>query len=367
MSVSRAQVIKIVSLCIAWYAFSSGNNIAGKTILNEFPYPMTLSMVQLVMISLTMIPFLRLWNVPSASRIPTRYWFTMIIPLAAGKFFSSVASHMSIWKVPVSYAHTVKATMPFFTVILSRIILGEKQTTRVYLSLCPIIFGVCVATVTEISFDMGGLLFALVATLGFSMQNIYSKKCLKETGVHHLRLLVILGRVCALCFFPLWLWNDATRIAQDTGFLSSPSAPRIVALLVIDGACNVGQNMVAFTMISLVSPLSYAVANATKRISIITLSLLIMRNKVTMTNILGMMIAILGVLLYNKTKYEANKAKVSETLLPTTTRNGDLHKTDSTPAVLLQDHFAKQNRIFFSPSHNGYVSQTRPQSTIHYV
>ena len=42
------QAAKVVSLCMLWYTFSSGNNIVGKKILNEFPYPVTLSMVNLL-------------------------------------------------------------------------------------------------------------------------------------------------------------------------------------------------------------------------------------------------------------------------------------------------------------------------------
>ncbi|EFN86611.1 solute carrier family 35 member E1 homolog [Harpegnathos saltator] len=315
---SNREVVTVLFLCVLWYAISSSSNVVGKMLLSVFPYPITVTMVQLTSITIYSGPFFNLWGVRRyTSNITWSYYMRLIVPLALGKFLASVFSHVSIWKVPVSYAHTVKATMPLFTVILSRIILREQQTWKVYLSLVPIVGGVAIATLTELSFNMVGLISALLSTMAFSLQNIYSKKVLHDTGVHHLRLLHILGRLALFMFLPFWLLYDLQSLVHDPVTKTSVEMNyHTVGLLFLDGILNWLQNIIAFSVLSIVTPLTYAVASASKRISVIAVTLFVLGNPVTWLNIFGMTMAILGVLCYNKAKYDQRAENERATTLP---------------------------------------------------
>ena len=46
-------LVRIVLLCIFWYVVGSSNGVLGKWILSEFPFPVTLTMVQVSIVCLS--------------------------------------------------------------------------------------------------------------------------------------------------------------------------------------------------------------------------------------------------------------------------------------------------------------------------
>ena len=48
----------------------------------------------------------------------------------------------------------------------------------------------------------------------------YKFQVLKDTGLHHMNLLLTLSRLSALCFLPVWLLLDVTRMVYDENVVS---------------------------------------------------------------------------------------------------------------------------------------------------
>ena len=300
-----SETTRVIFLCVIWYILSSTGNVLNKYILTNYlpGYAITMSFSHLIVIVLVLPALHRLWRIPVAQSLSRRYTYRFIIPLAIGKFMASISSQFSIYKIPVSYSHTIKASMPIFTVIFTTVLMREKYSLRVWMSLLPIVFGVGIATVTELRFNWMGMLSSLFATALFSLQNIFSKKVLKETRMHHLRLLYLISRSAFAMLLPVWLLVDVMAMGSDEKLAATHKNPLFTfILLLLSGCIMFAQNIVAFTVISLLTPLSYAVANAAKRIFVIIFSLVTLKNPVTSVNMFGMAVSICGVWVYNKAK-----------------------------------------------------------------
>ncbi|KAL1231757.1 Solute carrier family 35 member E1 [Trichinella pseudospiralis] len=300
----------VLFLCLLWYAISTTSNILNKVILQNFPFPLTLTTASIVTTSIYSIPVSRRTaSAEQASRsLNHKQFFFMVVPLAFGKLIAVSSSFVSLYKVPVSYAHTVKATMPIFSVVCARFIIGEKQTKLIYMSLIPILLGVMIATVSEMSFSAVGLCSALCSTFTYALMNAYVKKVIKDTGLHHVRLLGLIAQTSCILLLPVWLIIDVSRYGiVEVGF----SKLTVCGLVSASGFLNFAQNVCTFSLINQLSVLSYAIANVTKRIIVISSSLITLKNPVTPVNVGGMLLAVVGVFGYTQAN-QLMKSKLSK-------------------------------------------------------
>ncbi|XP_054577139.1 solute carrier family 35 member E2B isoform X1 [Eptesicus fuscus] len=108
---------------------------------------------------------------------PPNFVMTMLF-VGLMRFATVVLGLVSLKNVAVSFAETVKSSAPIFTVIMSRMILGEYTGLLVNLSLVPVMGGLALCTATEMSFNILGFSAALSTNIMDCLQNVFSKKLL---------------------------------------------------------------------------------------------------------------------------------------------------------------------------------------------
>lgn len=107
-------------------------------------------------------------------------WLT---PLSMSAVMAKVLTYWSYNAVPVSITATCKASQPFFNVVLAFFVYRSTFSTPTYLALVPIVFGVVLASVSEMGMNhlaLGGTLFAVSAAMLGVMQSMYAKFLLRR-------------------------------------------------------------------------------------------------------------------------------------------------------------------------------------------
>jgi len=226
-------------------------------------------------------------------------WY--LIPLAVGKFAASVTSHWSLWRVGVNFVHTVKATAPIFVLILTRLFLGQKHSMRVYLTILPITAGVMVTSLTELEFDSKGLVIALMSTLFFTLQNLFSKLFIEKSRMHTFQLLRILAFFSFAMFSPVFAYNYHALFSNLT--------PHVLLLLLLDGFLCFLQNLAAFLLLKILTALSYSIGGCLKRVFVIFVGILVFNKEISLLNFGGSCLAVWGVFYYSGVKKMEDEKK----------------------------------------------------------
>ncbi|KAF2084752.1 TPT-domain-containing protein [Saccharata proteae CBS 121410] len=341
--------MKIIMLCGFWYATSILSNTSSKAILTAFPKPVTLTLIQFAFVCswclllawlAKLYPSLKV-RIPALRygiRPPTRDLILTTLPLTMFQIGGHILSSDAMSRIPVSLVHTIKGLSPLVTVLAYRFYFHINYSVSTYLSLIPLTLGVIMACSANFSGNFIGLLCALGSALLFVTQNIVSKKLFNEAEQAEqdnaparnrkpdkLNLLCYSSGLAFLITAPLWLFSEGIGIIGD--FLYDASIDlqvrpgsldhgRLALEYIFNGSFHFGQNLVAFVLLSMVSPVTYSVASLIKRVFVIVFAIVWYGNKMTGVQAVGIALTFLGLYLYDRTRDNKadRKAKLLQTL-----------------------------------------------------
>eukprot|EP00904_Undaria_pinnatifida_P013146 jgi/Undpi1/8962/HiC_scaffold_26.g11423.m1 len=225
-----------------------------------------------------------------------------------------VTAVLSLGAGAVSFTHIVKAAEPVFTAGFSAALLGQTFALPVYLSLLPIIAGVSLASLKELSFSWVAFGNAMGSNTASSLRGIMGKKQMgKPVGENMTpaNLYAVLT-ILAFCFLsPMALLVEGSKFkpAWDAALAAGATSKGLASTALLSGLFYYLYNEVAFLALDSVNPVTHAVGNTIKRVVIIVAACVAFRTPMTPLSILGSSIAVGGTLLYSLVKSHYDKKK----------------------------------------------------------
>ncbi|KAG8366440.1 hypothetical protein BUALT_Bualt17G0080000 [Buddleja alternifolia] len=295
-----------------WYFLNVIFNILNKKVYNYFPYPYFVSAVHLLVgVTYCLIS----WGVGLPKRAPiNKELLGLLTPVAICHALGHVMSNVSFAAVAVSFTHTIKALEPFFSAAGSQFILGHQIPLPLWLSLAPVVLGVSMASMTELSFNWTGFISAMISNVSFTYRSIYSKKAM--TGMDSTNIYAYISIIALIFCLPPAIFIEGPQLMQY-GFkeaIAKVGLNKFLSDLFLIGLFYHLYNQVATNTLERVAPLTHAVGNVLKRVFVIGFSIVVFGNKISTQTGIGTGVAIAGVAMYSliKANMEEQKRKAAQ-------------------------------------------------------
>lgn len=236
-----------------------------------------------------------------------------VILVGSLRFSTVFLGLVALWYVPVSFAETVKSSAPVFTVVISRLVLGETTTWLVNMSLFPVMGGLALCSANELSFNLPGFMASLCTNLSECFQNVFSKRLLSEEKVK----LLPVELQCYTSLSSVFILVPATLALVDFHKVWEHTSWFCLGTLALGGISFHCQSFTEYILLGYISPVTHSVANTVKRALMIWLSILVFGNDVTFLSGLGTLVVTAGVFLYNHARNVAAKLDQYDVTLST--------------------------------------------------
>ncbi|RVW38807.1 UDP-xylose transporter 1 [Vitis vinifera] len=204
------------------------------------------------------------------------------------------------------YQMTKLAIIPF-TVLLETLFLKKQFSQKIKFSLFLLLVGVAIASVTDLQLNFVGTILSLLAIATTCVGQILTNTIQKRLNVSSTQLLYQSAPFQAAILFVSGPVVDQCLTKQNV--FAYKYSPIVLAFIILSCIISVSVNFSTFLVIGKTSPVTYQVLGHLKTCLVLGFGYTLLHDPFTERNIIGILIAILGMGLYSYFCTHENKKK----------------------------------------------------------
>jgi len=334
----RAKELRVATNLLLWWSLNVVFNLANKQCLNSWQHPWALATTHLAVGSACMLP---LWlpypslsadgigwasvrEPPSLTTADLRTLLPVVLLLATGHATSTLAPAYGT----VAFSNIIKTAEPLFTCIFAALLYKRIFSPAVYASLLVVVIGVGLVSCRDVNFSSFSLVAGMTSNAAFALYSISAKQLLVTRDPQTTyALLTMLSCLVLLPVAGVMEWSGAgtSRLAA-ANLAPAYSGARLISLLVCTGLLQYLSNEIAFCTLSMIHPVTYALANTFKRSVVVGVSLLVFKQRLTTQAGIGAALALVGALSYSlaitQQQVASDRAAIAASASGTTSTTG---------------------------------------------
>ncbi|KAE9451464.1 hypothetical protein C3L33_16632, partial [Rhododendron williamsianum] len=293
-----------VGLITSWYSSNIGVLLLNKYLLSNygFKYPIFLTMCHMTACSLFSYVAIAWLRMVPLQTLRSRGQFAKIFTLSMVFCASVVSGNISLRFLPVSFNQAIGATTPFFTAVFAYAVTFKREAWLTYLALIPVVTGVIIASGGEPSFHLFGFIMCIGATAARALKTVLQGILLSSEGekLNSMNLLLYMAPIAVLLLLPATLFMEENVVGLTLALARDDI--RIIWYLLFNSALAYFVNLTNFLVTKHTSALTLQVLGNAKGAVAVVVSILVFRNPVSVTGMLGYSLTVVGVILYSQAK-----------------------------------------------------------------
>ncbi|OAY70445.1 uncharacterized membrane protein At1g06890 [Ananas comosus] len=194
------------------------------------------------------------------------------------------------------YQMTKLAIIPC-TILLETLFFRKRFSRSIQFSLTILLLGVGIATVTDLQLNLLGSVLSLLAVFTTCIAQIMTNTIQKRFKVSSTQLLYQSCPYQALTLFIVGPFLDGLLTNQNV--FAFNYTPQVLVFIVLSCLISVSVNFSTFLVIGKTSPVTYQVLGHLKTCLVLTFGYVLLHDPFNWRNIVGILIALVGMILYS--------------------------------------------------------------------